>query len=214
MGGVGKILMAATVGIGVLAVWLVLFRAGDTSGWVRVAYEDHCLLVDPDAPELRDVRVFQRGGLTAHSFVVDILPEHASDGMSLSFNHLRRQNEAIVGTPPTYSGDCQFASGPFGFDRQRDGKSLCHVGPHRTIFVRNAGFRSVARVICYTPSGRCGMTLFEDAPPLQFAVSLAMGDTPPEHWQTLEARVRSFVSENVVPDADCGRWWPLRWMEG
>lgn len=89
MGVIGKILMAATVGIGVLAMWLVLFRCGETSDWIRVAHEDHCLLVDPDAPELRDVHVLKRGGLTAQSCFVDILPEHASEGIGLSFNVFR-----------------------------------------------------------------------------------------------------------------------------
>lgn len=122
---------------------------------------------------------------------------------------LGRRDDAIFGTPPTYRGECQFDAGPLGFNHQRDGVDLCGVGPHRRTFLRNAGSRDFVRVICDALSGRCGMTLYEDAPPLQFAVSLAMGDARPEHWQTREARVRGFVSDNVVADADCRRWWPL-----
>lgn len=91
---------------------------------------------------------------------------------------------------------------------------LCGVGPHREVFVRSAGSKESVFVTCDLATSRCSMTLFEQKPPLQFLVFLAMGDAPPEHWQTLESRIRGFVSENVVANADCSRWWPVRWMEG
>jgi len=199
-------LVATTIAVSAAGLWLALSPGGETVNWIRLEQNDNCLLINRDAPELRDVHIHRRGVLTAQSFVVDFLPEHDSDGMSLSFNLLQRSDEAPTGTPPTNGGQCQFDPGPFGFGRQRDGRGVCGVGPHRDLFVRNAGSRSYVRVSCTTPSGRCSMTVFEQAPPLQFSVFLAMGQAPAELWQTLEARTRAFVSQNVVSKPDCNIW--------